>query len=167
MKTLFICLTLASCSALDPSVGAWRIEQPATSDAAVDVPPGVCDGIGEGEVCFARDIRPLMDRPAAPMGVPPTPKGCRSCHYSTELKHNGIDLGGLDLATLGSLRRGGGSSGKRIVVPHKPAESVLVQALLGTYGSNRMPKGSNYWTDDEIALVARWISEGGRGRSSE
>ena len=97
-----------------------------------------------------------------------TPKGCKGCHYRTEPSHNGIDLGGLDLTTLGSLRVGGGSSGRRIVVAGKPAESALVQALHWQYPySAQMPKNGPYWKDEEIELVERWISEGAKGADGE
>jgi len=165
-----VALFLPACSSLDPSVGPWRVEQPTTRDAAAsdaeqDVEPGVCEGIGPDEVCFARDIRPLMDRSSMS-----TPKGCRGCHYSTEAKHVGIDLGGLDLSTLGKLRKGGGSSLKRIVVAGKPSESVIVQVLKGQYGyAPRMPKGplAGFWTPEEIQLVSDWILQGARGIDRE
>jgi len=163
-----IFLSLTACSALDPSVGPWRIEQPVTDGGALDAGAEPCSEVGPDEVCFGRDIRPLIDRPVPPRGDTTTPKGCRSCHYSTELRHNGIDLGGLDLSTLGELRKGGGSSGKRIIVSGKPDESAIVQALRGTYPhANRMPKGSNYWLDSEIQLVADWIAQGGKGQDRE
>jgi hypothetical protein len=105
-----------------------------------------------------------MDRPSSKTD----PKGCKPCHYNTESSHNGIDLAGLDLTTLGDLRVGGGSSGTRIVVPGKPDESALVQALRGQYAySNRMPKNGPYWTDDEIQKVVDWIADGAKGKADE
>jgi hypothetical protein len=163
MKTTLLCLVLAAgCSELDPNVGPLRVQQPdvgdAGGDAAPDADPGEC-----GEVCFGRDIRPLMNR--GPKG---SPKGCMSCHYKSQANHVGIDLGGLNLETLGSLRMGGGSSGTRIVVPGKPDESAIVQALRGQYPyAARMPKGGNYWTPEEIQKVADWIAEGAIGRPDE
>ena len=172
----FLCilpLLAAACSALDPSVGAWRLEQkPPTDDAGgADVePPGVCDGIGPDEVCFARDIRPLILRTsdaAKAMGVG---RGCVPCHDGNAATHNGTSLSGFDLSTLGELRRGGGSSGTRIVVPGKPDESAIVRVLRGQYGfANRMPKGGPYWEEgsEEFRLITTWIAEGARGRPNE
>jgi hypothetical protein len=160
-------IVLAGCSALDPATGA--VAQPATQDDAGDVdaaPDG--EEIDPGGISFARDIRPLMDRGAPPKGDTTTPKGCRPCHYSTQSSHNGIDLGGLDLTTLGSLRKGGGSSGTRIVVPFKPDESIIVQALKGQYPyAPRMPKNGPFWAPDEIQLVVDWIAEGAKGQPGE
>jgi hypothetical protein len=162
---------LGGCSGLDPNIGPWRIERESdVASADADVPEtGAQEEGGQvnpGEVSFARDIRPLMNRPGK---GDPTGRGCKSCHYHTEASHNGIDLSGLDLGTLGLLRQGGGSSGRRIVVAGKPAESVILQSLLGRYAySNRMPKGgSPYWSDNEIQLVRQWITEGAKGANDE
>lgn len=166
--TALLALTLCACSSLDPNVGPPYVEPPSTGEAGVTSDGGESDGeedVDPAGVVFWRDIRPLMER-----GAMDTPKGCKGCHYSTEARHVGTDLSGLDVATLGALRRGGGSSGTRIIVPGKPDESALVQALRGTYGyANRMPKGgtSGYWTTEEVQKVADWISQGARGRSDE
>src|SRR5688572_15481212 len=60
----FLCMLplAAGCSALDPIVGRVVQPPPGDADTGVDVAPGVCDGIGPDEVCFARDIRPLILR---------------------------------------------------------------------------------------------------------
>jgi hypothetical protein len=117
-------------------------------------------------VSFANDIRPLMNRePHDPAG-----HGCYACHYSTEPMHPGIDLGGLDLATLGALRRGGVTSGASIAIAGKPCESAIVQKLQGDYAATpvRMPKdGPPYWSDAEIQLVIDWIAEGAKGADTE
>jgi len=158
---------LAGCSSLDPNIGPWRAEP--EEDVIVEdggEPEGGDNdaSITPGGVSFKNDIRPLMDRPSSKTD----PKGCKSCHYHTEASHNGIDLGGLDLTTLGLLRRGGGSSDRRIVVAGKPKESVLVQVLWGQYAyANRMPKNGPYWTEAEIGLVETWISQGAKGADDE
>lgn len=158
---------LAGCSGLDPNIGPPRTEpeedvadggepEAGDPDSGVEPPPG--------GVSFKEKIRPLMDRPSSKTD----PKGCKSCHYRTEASHTGIDFSGMDLTTLGSLRKGGGSSGTRIVVPGKPAESVLVQVLKGQYGyANRMPKNGPFWTDEEVKTVETWISEGAKGADGE
>ena len=168
----FAASLIGSCSALDPNIGPRRLEQSVNDGGASDtgVPPGICPGVQPGEVCFALEIRPLISRPSK---GDPTGKGCKGCHYSTEAQHTGLDLGGLDLATLGALRKGGGSSGQRIVVPGKPSESVLVQVLKGQYPyANRMPKNGPFWDQDrevpvEVPLVERWIAEGAKGADAE
>jgi hypothetical protein len=164
-RLLFAGALLGGCSALDPNIGPTRTEPDSLTDA--DAPDGDPEGGADpGDGFFARNIRPLMNRPGK---GDPTGRGCKSCHYRTETNHSGLDLSGLDLTTLRVLRRGGGTSGTRIVVAGKPSESVLVQVLKGTYGyAARMPKnGMPYWSDDEIELVEKWIAEGAKGADDE
>ncbi len=130
---------LVSCSALDPDVGG--------ASPPIDAGP---------PVVFGRDIRPMLD------------KSCKSCHYSTQTSHIGLDGSGLDLSTLGSLRRGGDDTHQNIVVPYAPEGSALVLKLQGTFTEGvRMPKYGPYWTDDQIAVVATWIAQGAQGDDSE
>lgn len=118
-----------------------------------------------GAISFKLDIRPLLARSKDD----PSGKGCKSCHYSTEASHNGVDLGGLDMTTLRTLREGGGSSGKRIIVPGRPSESALIQKLKGQYPyGGRMPKnGPPYWSDADIKRVSDWIAQGAQGADDE
>jgi hypothetical protein len=150
-----LALTLVCCTAcidLDPNVGASPLvrEEPDSGDA--------------GTISFARDIRPLINRTSSP-----TAKGCVPCHDPSAPKHVGLDLGGVDVSTLGKLREGGGTSGRRIIVPYEPDASALVQKLRGTYAyGTRMPKsGPPFWTDEEIRLVVDWIAQGARGADDE
>ena len=197
MRFLFAVL-LAGCTSLEPTVGALQTER-TNPDPPVDVPdsqeptsdaanasddasdaasdavrptpdgdatsPPKPDAPAPAGVSFRRDIRPMFNRAAND----PNGKGCRNCHYSTEVNHQGIDLGGMDLATLGATREGGGSTGRRIIVPGKPEESGLVQKLRGTYPfGTRMPKnGPAFWSDADIKIVADWIAEGARGADDE
>jgi hypothetical protein len=175
-----LAVVLAGCSSLDPSVGSLHVERPSPG-FEVDAPSGpqpssdaatIADAAIDGDarvpragVNFRRDIRPLMNRSASDA----TGKGCKNCHYSTETNHQGIDLGGLDLATLGALREGGGSTGRRIIVPGKPEESGFVQKLRGTYPyGTRMPKnGPAFWSDADVKVVTDWIAEGAQGSDDE
>jgi hypothetical protein len=160
---------LGGCSGLDPNIGPWRTEpEEDVADAGMPETSEPDDStVPPGAVSFAHDIRPLMNRSSKD----PTGKGCKSCHYHTEASHLGIDFGGLDLTTLGSLRLGGGSSGRRIVVAGKPSESVLVQVLKGQYPyANQMPKNGPYWKNepqDDLRLVEKWITEGAKGADDE
>jgi len=152
-----LALPCAACAELDPQFGTLRPEDEETQ-------PSSSSGTG-GAVSFATDIRPLMDRlPDDPAGP-----GCRKCHYTTEPTHVGLDLGGLDLTTLGSLRKGGATSGSKIIVAGSPAESVIVQKLHGTYPfGERMPRsGPPYLSGDEILLFEQWIAEGANGADDE
>lgn len=151
-------LTSSACLDFSPTVGSRPLtEEERKRDSGVaDVAAGVS---------FSRDIRPLIKRSA----TDPDAKGCFPCHDGRAPKHVGLDLGGLDLSTLGKLREGGGTSGSKIVVPGDPAASALVQKLRGTYAyGTRMPKsGPPFWTEEEIALVEQWIREGAQGGDDE
>ena len=127
--------------------------------------PTVDAGEESTEVSFARDIRPLLDRPRDD----PSGPGCGGCHYATNSSHVGIDLGGMDLTTLGALRRGGATSGEDVVVAGDPSASVIVQKIRGTYPfGSRMPRGGPpYWAEEEIDLFERWIAEGAKGADPE
>jgi hypothetical protein len=145
-------LLVASCSDLAPLVGkpAPIVESETAS------PTGVS---------FARDIRPLMNRSVDD----PSGRGCKACHDPRASVHIGTDLGGLDFTTLKSLREGGGTSGRNIIIPGKPDDSALVQKLRGTYAyGTRMPKnGPPFWSKAEIQLVVDWIAQGAKGRDDE
>jgi hypothetical protein len=157
-------LVVGSCSDLDPNIG--KINTGISENDAGEGDAGDHDGSTVSDMFFAMNIRPLMNR--TPAKGETTPKGCKGCHYSTEANHTGLDLSGLDLSSLGALRMGGGSSGRRIIVPGKPTESVLYQSLQGQYPyANRMPKNGPYWPAEEIKLVEDWIRAGAKGADDE
>ena len=165
LEDLAIRLAVASLllvSACDADVGPYRsdIDSAAPDDAGTSLP--ALDASGPGAVSFARDIRPILARSDGP------PAGCRRCHYKGESAPQGYELGGLDLTTLGTLRMGGISSGRSIVVAGDPDGSALVKKLEGTYArGSRMPKDLKPLSGDEIGLVRRWIAEGARGLDDE
>jgi hypothetical protein len=172
-----VLLVASACTAFEPLTGAEVARDAAVVDGGAPgeaSPPdgpvpvsGTCtdaDSDPTRSVSFHDEIRPMLDR----LRTDPSP-GCRSCHYSTEPVHIGLDEGGLDLATLGALRFGGNTSHGSVVVPGRPCESAIVQKLLGIYPHGvRMPKDSSpYWTDREIQVVADWIFEGAMGQANE
>lgn len=156
-------LVATACFDYSPTVGRPLNEQEraALSDAG---PPIVRDGgeTGTSTVSFANEIRPMIRRRA-------DEQGCYPCHDGRAATHVGLDLGGLDLATLGKLRQGGTTSGANIIVPGDPDKSAIIQKLRGTYPyGTRMPKnGPPFWTPAEIELVAQWIREGALGEANE
>lgn len=147
----------AGCGTFDPSFG--YLDVPGTGGNGTGGDEG-----GSGMVNFHRDIRPIMDLgPTAPERY-----GCKQCHYPLQPMHVGYDLGGLDLSTLGGLRRGGATSGKRIVIAGDPDNSAIVQKLRGTYPYGaRMPRQGDAWGDDEMALITNWIEQGAQGADDE
>jgi len=163
-----------ACSVLEPSLGAPLEDGGDVDAAADDGAAAIADADLDADadvdatpkpVSFHDDIRPLMER----SDVDPTGHGCKKCHYATQPSHIGTELSGLDMSTLGTLRKGGNTTRAAIVVPGDPAASAIVQKLHGTYASGvRMPfSGPPYWSDAQIALMERWIAEGAKGGDSE
>jgi len=136
-------LAAASCSELDPKVGDVAVQ-------CVDA-----DSDPARTVDFATQIRPIMN------GLPGGPRPCADCHYGSRASHEGLDQTGLDLETLGSLRKG--ARGEEVVVPGSPCKSKIVAKLRGTADKARMPKGGPFWSDAQIQLVSDWIAEGAKG----
>ncbi len=149
LALLMLVALLAACGEFLPETGELQSEY--ETDA--------------GKVSFARDIRPIMNR----LKDDPSGPGCASCHYTTSGDHQGIDLGGLDMTSLGSLRKGGITSAGTIAIPGNPDGSAIVQKLRGTYKLGaRMPRsGPPYLTDAEIQLFVDWIAAGAKGEDSE
>lgn len=155
-----VCLT--SFAGCDPDVTMLRVEPVAEAGSGSGDAGGDADGAARQRVSFARDIRPIIERSDGP------PAGCKRCHYRAMSAAQGFELGGLDLTTLGTLRMGGVSSGRTIVVRGDPDASVIVQKLEGTYArGERMPKGLTPLAREEIDLVRRWIAEGAEGADDE
>ncbi len=132
----------------------------ALEDLEPDVGPplaGSCQGDDSDpdvDVSFALDIRPLLDRPRGEAGC--------SCHTPTNGSPSGIALGGLDLGSVESLRRGGFHSATDIVVPGDPCASVLMDKIRGTpsFGSRMPLDGPPFLGPEEIQLIHDWIAEG-------
>ena len=90
---------------------------------------------------FEKNIRPVLVAK------------CYACHSST-LKS---PMGGLVLDTKAGLRKGG--SDGPVVVPGKPAESLLLKALSYTDPKLQMPP-SGKLPDNVIADFEQWIAAG-------
>ena len=145
---------LVACSSIDPAEGT--------------VQPSKCvnaDSDPSSTVDFHRDIRPLMNRgPYDPTGA-----GCGACHYPNGAQKIGLIQSGLDLSTLGKLRKGGRTTGAYIIDTDNPCGSGLVMKLMGTDGlaPTRMPRNAAPWTPSEIQLVIDWMIEGANGSDDE
>ena len=153
---LFGSFLLAACNA---PVGALHVAD-SVDDAGTTTDTG--STVGVVPVNFGRDIRPLMNRADS------EPFGCKRCHYRNGDDPQGIELGGLEMTTLGDLRKGGVSSKRSIVVPGNPEASAIIQKLEGKYPRGaRMPKDRTPWSAEELGLVRRWIAEGAVGADNE
>jgi len=176
METLVaVCfITLTACSALDPNVGPLYVPPPFVSDAAVgsDVETDGDDD-STGTVSFARDIRQILMRTREQATAQGVARGCAPCHLRDRTGSTGTSLSGFDITSLGEMRKGGGTTVSRIIVPGKPNESEILKVLRGQYASAaRMPKGGPdalYWKEDgeEMRLLTTWILEGAKGKANE
>jgi len=92
-------------------------------------------------VSFIRDVAPIISR------------NCVACHNPKKSE------GKYSMTTFASLAKGGEIGGA--VEPGAPDESYLFE-LIGPDGEPRMPYKLDPLPDDEIALIERWISEGGK-----
>ncbi|MGV3613972.1 MAG: PSD1 and planctomycete cytochrome C domain-containing protein [Fimbriimonas sp.] len=77
---------------------------------------------------------------------------CNSCHSGTNLK------AGLDLATVKGLKAGGINGD--LVVPGKPAKSLLLARVKGHGGKPMMPLGFAPLTAAQIKTIEDWIASG-------
>ncbi len=78
-------------------------------------------------------------------------KNCLPCHSETR-------MGGLDMSSREGLLKGGqiGTS----LVPGKPEESVLIQAVTHQHERLRMPAGQPRLSDRQIADLSSWVKDG-------
>lgn len=107
--------------------------------------PAVQAQTPKGAVSFINDIVPILKN-----------NSCFACHDAKKKK------GKLDLSTYESLRKGGTKDDP--VTAGKPKESYLIDVLTST-GANHMPPkelGDVSLKAEEIAMIARWIEEGGK-----
>lgn len=105
---------------------------------------GVVGVAAQDAVSYVRDVAPLL---AA---------RCAGCHSPTRTK------GDLDLSTHAALLRGGQSG--PVIVPGHPVRSPLIAQVTGP-DAEMPPKGAPL-TEDEVRLLARWITEGARDDTS-
>ena len=94
---------------------------------------------GEDRVSFALDVWPVLK------------SNCVSCHRPAKLK------GGLDLTSMAAMLKGGENG--PVVRPGAPADSPLLTAISGD--APEMPPEGEPLTAGEVALVSRWVAEGG------
>jgi hypothetical protein len=96
---------------------------------------------GGGSVSFERDVAPIL---AA---------RCLNCHGANNPR------GRLRMDTFDGIVQGGGSG--VLLVPNKPAESVLVQRISAD-GDERMPKNAPALSAEEIKKISDWIAGGAK-----
>jgi hypothetical protein len=103
--------------------------------------PMVRAATGKEAVQFARDLGPVLL------------SNCLGCHGERNPR------GQLSLVSFSRLLRGGDSGS--LLVPGKPADSLLIKKLRGTAGE-RMPMGKPPLPDEVIARFEQWIADQAR-----
>jgi hypothetical protein len=96
---------------------------------------------GNETVQFVRDLAPTIVAT------------CSDCHGGMR------PAGRLDLTTFSNLLKGG--DGGAIIVPGKPAESLLIKKLRGTAG-DRMPLRKEPLEEELIKKFEAWIADGAK-----
>lgn len=80
---------------------------------------------------------------------------CLGCHGESRFK------GGYRLHTLETLR-GAGESGEAVISPGKPESSMLLDLIVSTDASVRMPKDAAPLSKPEVDALRRWIADGAK-----
>ena len=75
---------------------------------------------------------------------------CYACHTDSR-------MGGLRLDSAEAVQKGGKSGPP--IVPGKPDDSLLIQAIRQTHARLKMPPGGKL-KDEEIAAIAEWVKAG-------
>jgi mono/diheme cytochrome c family protein len=88
---------------------------------------------------FENRIRPVLAR------------NCLPCHSSTR-------MGNLDMSSRDALLKGGNLGAS--IVPGKPDESLVIQAVNHTHERLRMPAGQSKLGDRQIEDLSEWIKAG-------
>lgn len=127
----------------DPTASLNDLARAANPDAPAMPQAEVVKASGNETVSFALDIAPVFIQ------------NCNGCHY--DIQNNA--RGGLNVTTFRQIIRGGDSG--QMIVPGKPAESLLVKKLKGEAGT-RMPAGRAPLSSEVIAKIETWIAEGAK-----
>ena len=78
---------------------------------------------------------------------------CQGCHQPAK------PLGDYVMTSFDKLLAGG-ETGDAAIVPGKPDESYLIGQITPVDGVAEMPKNGDPLSDDEVALVRKWIEQG-------
>lgn len=97
-------------------------------------------GPAQGQPSYARNVQPIFD------------KGCTACHGAAA-------MGGLNLTSYKLAMTTGNH--KPMITPGNAATSILFQALRGkAVGVSPMPLGGAPLSDEDVAMIGRWIERG-------
>jgi hypothetical protein len=123
--------------------GANRADPLATLVPQTQAPAlTVVKATGSESSKYSRDIAPVL---AAQ---------CTNCHGGQNPRAQ------LSMDTFQQLLRG--SNNGPIIVPGRPADSMLIKKIKGTGDGARMPMGRPPLSDDVIAKFEKWVAEGAK-----
>ncbi len=97
----------------------------------------------EGSVSFLKDVAPILVQ------------SCTGCHNPKKTE------GKYDMTSFEKFVEGGEIGQGFNIVPGKPEESYLIE-LVGPLGSPRMPYKQDPLTDEKIAVLTKWVTEGAK-----
>ena len=93
---------------------------------------------------FEKKIRPVLA------------ERCYRCH-SAEAARTGTLMGKLQLDTRAGVQQGGAQGS--VVVPGRPDQSMLIEALKYANDNLQMPPGGKL-PKDKIEIITRWVTRG-------
>ena len=137
---------------IEPDVGDLLVKECENADHNPDV-----------DVSFSRNIRGDLfitesTLPEVPNNPPNT---CLKCHDPSSGSLFGAEYSGFDVSSYKGVMQGGVNSGSDIVIPGKPCKSFLYLKLTpGVPVGSRMPLTGPYFSEEDMALLADWITEG-------
>jgi len=123
------------------AIGALAVVLWGSAMFAASQRPAPAAGDAAARIDFETAVRPIVA------------KHCLECHSQDARK------GGLSLATYPDMLDGGKDG--PVIRPGNGAGSLMIQRLMGQV-DERMPKDADPLSDQEIAIVRRWIDEGAR-----
>ncbi len=128
-----LCVLAATCCFANP------VDNDAANGASNEAPPAAGNGVRR--VDFADDVQPILRR------------HCFRCHGT---KNQEADL---------QLNRradalGDPNAGDRVIVPHKPNSSLIIQRLVDQDQGDIMPLDGNPLSESEITTLRQWIEQG-------
>lgn len=128
------------------SLTSWAQEKPATAKAKAPTPkPQAAKEVAkpapvvaDPEAYWRAQVEPLID------------KACLKCHAGV------MQQGGLDMRSLDTILRGGGSG--PAMIPGKPAESRILSRIHSRGADHMPPAPKASLTPKEIAVLNTWIN---------
>ena len=102
-----------------------------------------------GELDYHRDIAPILR------------DYCAGCHNESDYE------GEFSVVTFGSLKEGGETDDKSILVAGKPDASYLIQTIRHEAKPAMPPKKEPQLSSEAVQLLTRWVREGAKGPAEE